>query len=136
MKWLPSYIQVKLSKGQLLTQCYFLRQSNNTKEWNEKYEQIHMKTCICLHLLKKWCMGNSVFLCDVKALGHIHNPFKYLRWYLLWIYNPGHNILKHFDVWQNFCVTASEIVIISNKHGIYKLPHELPSDIRLRTLGN
>ena len=27
-------------------------------------------------------------------------------------------------------------VIVSNKHGIYNLPHELPSDLRLRILGN
>ena len=24
-------------------------------------------------------------------------------------YNPGHNILRHFDVWQNFRVTTSEM---------------------------
>ena len=24
------------------------------------------------------------------------------------IYNPGHNILRHLDVWQNFRVTTSE----------------------------
>ena len=28
------------------------------------------------------------------------------------------------------------IVIISNKHGIYELPNELPNDLRFRTLGN
>ena len=27
-------------------------------------------------------------------------------------------------------------VIISDKHGIYKLPHELPNDLKLRILGN
>ena len=27
-------------------------------------------------------------------------------------------------------------VIISNKHGIYELPDELPKDLRLRILGN
>ena len=27
-------------------------------------------------------------------------------------------------------------VIISNKYGIYDLPHELPNDLRLRILGN
>ena len=27
-------------------------------------------------------------------------------------------------------------VIISNKHGIYKLPHALSNDLRLRILGN
>ena len=26
--------------------------------------------------------------------------------------------------------------IITYKHGIYKLPHELPNDLRLRVLGN
>ena len=31
---------------------------------------------------------------------------------------------------------VKRIVIISNKHGIYELPHELPNDLRLRTLGN
>ena len=27
-------------------------------------------------------------------------------------------------------------VIITYKHGIYELPHELPNDLRLRKLGN
>ena len=27
-------------------------------------------------------------------------------------------------------------VIISNKHGIYELPHKLPNDLRVRILGN
>ena len=27
-------------------------------------------------------------------------------------------------------------VIISNKYGIYELPHELPNDLRLRILAN
>ena len=27
-------------------------------------------------------------------------------------------------------------MIISNKHGIFKLPHKLPNDLRLNTLGN
>ena len=26
--------------------------------------------------------------------------------------------------------------IISNKHGMYEFPHELPKDLRLRILGN
>ena len=29
-----------------------------------------------------------------------------------------------------------QIVIISNKHDIYELPHELPNDLRLRILEN
>ena len=31
---------------------------------------------------------------------------------------------------------VKQIVIISNKHGIYELPQKLPNDFRLRTLGN
>ena len=31
---------------------------------------------------------------------------------------------------------VKRIVIISNKYGIYELPHEFPNDVRLRTLGN
>ena len=43
-------------------------------------------------------------------------------------YNTGHNILRLFYVWRNFLVTTSE----TNrdywyKHGIYELPHELPT---------
>ena len=31
---------------------------------------------------------------------------------------------------------AKPIVIISNKHGIYELPQELPNDLRLRIVVN
>ena len=31
---------------------------------------------------------------------------------------------------------VERIMIISNKHGIYELPYELPNDFRLRTLEN
>ena len=31
---------------------------------------------------------------------------------------------------------VKRIVIISNKHGIYELPNELPNDFRVRILGN
>ena len=31
---------------------------------------------------------------------------------------------------------VKRIVIISNKHGIYELPHELPNDLGLRTFEN
>ena len=30
---------------------------------------------------------------------------------------------------------VKQIVIIRNKHGTYESPHELPKDLRLRTLG-
>ena len=31
---------------------------------------------------------------------------------------------------------VKQSAIICNKHGIYKLPHKFPNDLRLRTLGN
>ena len=31
---------------------------------------------------------------------------------------------------------VKQIVIISNKHGVYELPHEFPNDLRPRILGN
>ena len=31
---------------------------------------------------------------------------------------------------------VKQSMIISNKQGVYELPHELPNDLRLRILGN
>ena len=50
-------------------------------------------------------------------------------------YNHFHNILRLFDVLLNFPFATSEtMAIITYKHGIYELPHELAE--RLKTLGN
>ena len=52
-------------------------------------------------------------------------------------YNPGH---KFWDILMFDKIFVSpqvkRIVIISNKHGIYELPHKFPNDLRLMTLGN
>ena len=70
-----------------------------------------------------------------------------------WLGTP--NFLINFNLWFFFIFTIMVIifweilvfyqiflspqlkrsVIISNKHGIYKLPHKLPHDLRLRKLG-
>ena len=51
--------------------------------------------------------------------------------------NNGHNILRLFDTLRNFVLTTSETERdYSNKHGIYKLPHELPNNFRLWILGS
>ena len=51
--------------------------------------------------------------------------------------NHGDNILRLFDTLPIFfSPPVKRSVIISNKHGIYELPHELPNDLRLRILGN
>ena len=51
--------------------------------------------------------------------------------------NHGHNILRLFDVLPNFPLAKMRrSMIISNKHGIYELPHKSPKDLKLRILGN
>ena len=51
-------------------------------------------------------------------------------------YNQFHNILRLFDVLPNFPFTqVKRWMIITYKHGIYKVPHELPNDLRVRNLG-
>ena len=52
---------------------------------------------------------------------------------LLFTYNHGHKILEFSNVLPNFLSSqVKRSVIISNKHGIYELPHELPNELRLR----
>ena len=53
-------------------------------------------------------------------------------------YNQFHYILRLFDVSSNFFLSpqVKGCAIITDKHGIYELPHELPHDLRLRKLGN
>ena len=48
-----------------------------------------------------------------------------------WPYSHGHNILRP----QVISPQVKRSVIISNKHGIYELRHELPNDLRLTKLG-
>ena len=52
-------------------------------------------------------------------------------------YNHFHNILRLFDVLPNFLSPqAKRCTIITYKHGIHELPHELLNNLRLRILGN
>ena len=51
--------------------------------------------------------------------------------------NHGHNILDFLLFYQIFLsLQVKPTVIISNKHGIYELSHELPNDLSLKILGN
>ena len=53
-------------------------------------------------------------------------------------YSHGHNILKLFDTLPRifFSPQVKPSKNISKKHGIYKFPHELPNDLRVRILAN
>ena len=51
-------------------------------------------------------------------------------------HNPFHNILRLLDILPNFLSPqVKRWVIITSKHVIYKLPHELPNNLRLRVFG-
>ena len=51
--------------------------------------------------------------------------------------NSFHNILRLFNVVPSFCSPQPKrCAIITYEHDIYKLPHELRNDLRLRMLGN
>ena len=49
-------------------------------------------------------------------------------------YNQFHNILRFLDVFLSPQMQRWEV--ITYKHGIYQLPHELPKDLRLRILSH
>ena len=52
---------------------------------------------------------------------------------MLITYNNFHNILRLLDVFQTFfSPQVKRCTIISNKHGMYELPHKLQNDFRLR----
>ena len=53
-------------------------------------------------------------------------------------YHLGHTALSLFDVLPLTLIPpqVKRMVIISNKHAIYELPHELPNNLILRILGN
>ena len=62
--------------------------------------------------------------------------FHYPQSFNLIIYNKFHNILKLFDVHQiYFSPQVKRRGIVTYKHGIYELSHELPTQ-DLRKLGN
>ena len=52
-------------------------------------------------------------------------------------YNQFHNILRLFDALPIFLSQqVKQWAIITYKHGIHELPHELLNDLWLRMLGN
>ena len=57
--------------------------------------------------------------------------------YIQKVYDHGHNVLRLPDVYQIFFShQVKESAIISNRHNINELPHELLNDLRLRILRN
>ena len=54
-----------------------------------------------------------------------------------YFYNHFHNILRLLMFYQIFLLPqVNRWAIMTYKHGIYELPHELPNDLRLRILRN
>ena len=79
---------------------------------------------VCHHLVKvgghRYCSSRGIRVLDCLV-----------------IYNHFHNILRLFDILSNFfSPQVKRTVIVSNKYGIFELPHELPNNLRLRILRN
>ena len=54
-----------------------------------------------------------------------------------WTYNQFHNVLRISMFYQIFLSPqVKQRAIITYKHGMYQLPHELPNNLRLRILRN
>ena len=56
-------------------------------------------------------------------------------------YNHGQNIQENLQSWSKYSeiflvLQLKRNVIVSNEHGICKLPKELPNDLKLRKLRN
>ena len=68
-------------------------------------------------------------------LQHHSIPLKGYRRALALDYNHLHNILRLFDVLRNFpSPQVKRWAIITYKHGIYELPHQLSNDLRLNEI--
>ena len=81
------------------------------------YATVYYQNCIRKELQHGWLMENYIMQTILK--------FK-------WNYNHGHNILRLFGTLSNFLFTTKETKHgYYNKHGIWKLRHELPKDLRL-----
>ena len=52
-------------------------------------------------------------------------------------YNLGQNILELYNILVEIRLTASKTNVVSSiANLVYKLPHELPNELRVRILGN
>ena len=84
-------------------------------------------------------MGYGMQETDWKKVGKVGYSTKIIRshWQVFWkvvplkIDNHFHNILRLFDVLPNlFSPQVKRCAIITYKHGMYELPHELPNGLR------
>ena len=90
--------------------------------------------------LEKHCEGNEFFFIDNgnidasrlnksklhRKIGKVHTT-----------YNQFHNILRFNILFYQIFLSpkVKQCAIITYKHGMYELSHELPNDFRLRILG-
>ena len=91
--------------------------------------------------------GNTLlpFFPEYKLIRRGQISFKFLSYFNLWVRSDTQKVgAQNPDVlpietmfYQTFLSPqVKRCVIISYKHGMYKLPHELPKNLILRKLGN
>ena len=61
-----------------------------------------------------------------------------MHWYLSWLATSSFIIIWEFSIFYQILLSpqVKRWAIITYKHGIYELPHELQNDLRFRMLGN
>ena len=110
-----------------------------------------------IHLLKvtrtSWSLYTALICVAAPMTGFDTSTLIFLLTFLSYLFTCVHNrtrflpyvnatilVIIFWDIliFEKTFVSpqVKRIMIISNKHGIYELPHELPNDLRLRTLGN
>ena len=100
------------------------------KDFFSECDEICRKLRILSHLLKKSLMGNFIF----SVVKHVVAKNK------SYVCSPVEPAINFIIIW-NFSIfcqifQVKRCAIITYKHGIYELPHELPNDLGLRKLGN
>ena len=102
------------------------------KDFFSECDEICRKLRILSHLLKKSLMGNFIF----SVVKHVVAKNKS---YVCWPVEPAINfiIFWNFSIFCQIFLSpqVKRCAIITYKHGIYELPHELPNDLGLRKLG-
>ena len=80
---------------------------------------------------------NTVFSMKIMLLAHKKGKLSRNSQKPLFSDNPGQNIWQIFGIFHDSGFTTSKLKVkYLTLSTLYELPHELPNDLRLRSLGN
>ena len=117
---------------EVLCSFFYLCNLNEIAERLEASSMSHDIFCkssdfSCQRIMVDCCFRST---CSGHEWGNIRSVYLFVGFKNCYkSYNKFHYILRLFDVLRNFPFTTSETMLITYKHGIYELPHELPNDL-------